>query len=274
MQSEVNKVRLISRLGKGARRTAMLATLSLVSAGVLSGYMAYSRGGEERESLQLRSTMLESDERPLLAGHPRPSRVPVQAPVGNELDLDHENDTDDAPGLAVAGGAQTAGYESSAWRGADGAGLGSRPDTPGSNFRELSSSGEADESEAGDDFANLPTGTSRVLHITNVGDRILVSESTGDTGAIERANRPVSFHDAAPMPEDRPSEGAPAADVSARRPDYEDRYPGCPGVLPPGSGEEMAAERLALYGCLYYAVCSLASDTDPVSCTWYLNKKV
>ncbi len=274
MRSKVKKLWVISGLGKDVRRIVVLGALFLASAGVLSGYMAHSKSGEEREALQAGSAMHESGERPLLSDPPPPSRVPDRAAAGNEPALDHENDTDDAPGLAVAGGVQTAGYESSGWRGADGAGPGSRPDAPGSNFRGLSSTGDADEAEESEDTASLPTATSRVLHITNVGDRILVSESTGDTGTGERANRPVSFHDAAPTPEDRASGEAPAVDASARRPDYEDLYPGCPAVLPPSADEQMAAERLELYGCLYYAVCSRATDTDPVTCTWYLNKKV
>lgn len=274
MRSKVKKLWVISGLGKDVRRIAVLGALFLASAGVLSGYMAHSRGGEEREALQAGNAMLESAEWPLLSGHPPPSRMPDRAAAGNELALDHENDIHDAPDRIIASGAQPAGLGVSAWRGLDENGPVSRSDAPRADSRGLSSPGEADEAETGEDFANLPTATSRVLHITNVGDRILVSENTGDSGAGESANRPGSVHDAAPMPEDRASDGVPAVDASARRPDYEDRYPGCPAVLPPGSGEQMAAERLALYGCLYYAVCSLATDTDPVTCTWYLNKKV
>lgn len=274
MRSEVNKLRMIAGLGKGAHRMVILAALSLASAGVLSGYMAHSRGGEEREPLQARSTKLEPGERPLLSDHPRPSRVPDQAAARNEVVLSRENTTSAAPGMAVVSGTQTAGFEAPVWRGVDGARPGSRPDAPGSDSHGLSSPWEADEADDGEDAASLATVTSRVLHITNVGDRILVSERTGDTGAGERASRPVSFHDAAPMPEDRASDGEHTADASARRPDYEDLYPGCPAVLPPSADEQMAAERLALYGCLYYTVCELATDTDPVTCTWYLNKKV
>lgn len=120
-------------------------------------------------------------------------------------------------------------------------------------------------------FVDVPE---RVLHITNVGDRIVVSEATPGTTAATDVPQPQRYPANAV---NRPQGTTTAVDDSAApspRADYEDVYPGCPGVLPQGADEAMADERLALYGCLYYQVCELPTEDSPVMCTWYLNQKI
>jgi hypothetical protein len=158
-----------------------------------------------------------------------------------------------------------------------------------------------------------PQASERVLHITNVGDRIVITDSisgarmipvsdaaTEVTGEAYTATAPVMEPVTAPAElvmatvepvvatapvTNVPMSGGvnrpqPPADVEEDagslppRADYEDVYPGCPRVLPQGAGEEMAKERLALYGCLYYAECAMPTDTDPAICIWYLNQKI
>lgn len=121
--------------------------------------------------------------------------------------------------------------------------------------------------------------------ITNHNDRGMASESTFDspTEPVETQERfetqeeKLSAYNDKVLTQDYPESTDTVDDYDDRstaRPDYEDVYPGCPGVLPPSSNEQMAAERLALYGCVYYAVCELPTDLNPVVCTWYLNHKV
>lgn len=152
----------------------------------------------------------------------------------------------------------------------------------------------------------------RVLHITNVGDRIVVTEAIAGSRVLPVGEAPTAaagdaYMAPAPVVEPvpaltqadavtvapvltpapvtqaptsaGPSRPQPPADVdedagTPPRADYEDVYPGCPRVLPQGAGEEMANERLALYGCLYYAVCAMPTEDSPATCTWYLNQKI
>lgn len=117
-------------------------------------------------------------------------------------------------------------------------------------------------------------GGNDVIHISNVGDRIIMSRepSDGSSGGILQVGgpEPASGAGAADGVADTDEADAPAA----TRPDYEDVYPGCPRVLPQGADEVMAAERLQLYGCLYYAVCDFLAEGGTSSCTWYLNQKI
>lgn len=123
----------------------------------------------------------------------------------------------------------------------------------------------------------------RILHITNQGDRIVVTESVASDASYAQTGMAENLDSALAVTgptsigiDNRPVRDADEEDgvVGSPRPDYEDVYPGCPRVLPPGSDEIAANERLALYGCLYYAVCTPATDSDPVTCTWYLNQKI
>lgn len=116
-----------------------------------------------------------------------------------------------------------------------------------------------------------------VLHITNVGDRIVVTrESDGQSVVTEPANSGRSAGSATSLSDSNDSTGGSwGRDGSqTQRPDYEDVYPGCPRVLPQGADEQMALERQQLYGCLYYESCALPVDDEPPYCTWHLIKKL
>lgn len=145
----------------------------------------------------------------------------------------------------------------------------------GSDSEELPAADASDESESSAaeaaPFVYVPE---RVLHITNVGDRIVVSEAVPGATAATDVPQPQRYPSSAV---NRPQDAATAVDdpgAHSPRPDYEDVYPGCPRVLPQGADETMADERLALYGCLYYQVCELPTEDSPVMCTWYLNQKI
>ena len=116
-----------------------------------------------------------------------------------------------------------------------------------------------------------------VLHITNVGDRIVVTrDSDGQSVVTEPANTGRSAESATSSSGSNDATvGSWSSDGSQlQRPDYEDVYPGCPRVLPQGSDEQMALERQQLYGCLYYESCAMPVDDEPPYCTWHLIKKL
>jgi len=103
-----------------------------------------------------------------------------------------------------------------------------------------------------------------ILHITNDGDRVVVSDashrvilvSDGSTGSSDdNALSAVAAPDAQP-------EGAQG--------DYDDIYPGCPRTLPGDSSQAMIDERAQLYGCRYLQSCLAATDEAPAVCTWDL----
>lgn len=121
-----------------------------------------------------------------------------------------------------------------------------------------------------------------VLYITNVGDRIVVSRTpdgqSADAAPAASAGRAETSVDRyattghsgnGDADNEQASEG-----TSSQRPDYEDVYPGCPRVLPPGANEVMALERKQLYGCLYFESCQLPEGSEAPSCTWYLMQKL
>lgn len=124
-----------------------------------------------------------------------------------------------------------------------------------------------------------------VLDIRNVGDRIVVSRVPGGrpidtTGWYAEARNPPSDRVAAgsgagssARTDDRAGDDDDAG-ASNPRPDYEDVYPGCPRTLPPGADAQMAAERQALYGCVYFESCELPSDENNPICTWHLMQKL
>lgn len=116
-----------------------------------------------------------------------------------------------------------------------------------------------------------------VMHITNVGDRIVVTrgaegpratatpeQSAGDSGSAAASHGSNESVDGNPD----------SAGAVEQRPDYEDVYPGCPRVLPQGADEKMALERQQLYGCLYYESCASPVNDEPPYCTWHLIKKL
>lgn len=108
-----------------------------------------------------------------------------------------------------------------------------------------------------------------VLHITNSGDRIIVSNEYDQVVSVfeafgsEGGGVISAAEDAVAEPE---AATAPA--------DYEELYPGCPRTLPYGADEQMAAERLQYYGCRYRRSCSTATEEQEAVCTWYLTGKV
>jgi len=116
-----------------------------------------------------------------------------------------------------------------------------------------------------------------VLHITNVGDRIVVTrDSDGQAVVTEPANTGRSAESATSLTDSNDSTGGSwGSDGSqTQQPDYEDVYPGCPRVLPQGADEHMALERQQLYGCLYYESCAMLVDEELPYCTWHLIQKL
>lgn len=116
-----------------------------------------------------------------------------------------------------------------------------------------------------------------VIHITNVGDRIVVSNDPDGrlsarvaravNGVVGRADDSASFGNEEPDAQLSDDDGTRAAD-------YAEVYPGCPSMLPAEVGEQGAAERLQLYGCRYLATCDTPADGQPASCVWYLTGKI
>jgi hypothetical protein len=110
-----------------------------------------------------------------------------------------------------------------------------------------------------------------VLHITNVGDRIIATRGAGgqyvDVASARSTGYSVSYGSNTPADDNQH-----AAEAVEPRPDYEDVYPGCPRVLPQGADEKMALERQQLYGCLYHESCATPVDDEPPYCTWHLIK--
>lgn len=107
-----------------------------------------------------------------------------------------------------------------------------------------------------------------VLHITNIGNRIVVSNeprNSSATAAPQSGSQRV-----APT---APDESIPTGQAAPLA-DYEDVYPGCPRTLPQGADEQMARQRQELYGCQYLQTCELANEESAASCTWYLVGKI
>jgi hypothetical protein len=135
----------------------------------------------------------------------------------------------------------------------------------------------ADDDMAGNDSASggaalepLAPIADDVLHITNVGDKIVVTRGGAEgPRATATPERSAGYGSNESAGGDQDTAGAVEP-----RPDYEDVYPGCPRVLPQGADERMALERQQLYGCLYYESCALPVDNEPPYCTWYLNQKL
>ena len=114
---------------------------------------------------------------------------------------------------------------------------------------------------------------SDVLHITNVGDRIVVSHEPRNSSATavpQAGSQRVDLVNQVPTAPDE----SVTTGQEARLADYEDVYPGCPRVLPQGADEQMARQRQDLYGCQYLSSCEPASDESAASCTWYLVGKI
>lgn len=115
-----------------------------------------------------------------------------------------------------------------------------------------------------------------ILHITNIGDRIIVSrqpEGSHPESAADRRENPRSTGTTAVPGQQYADENAGPTEESAARPDYEDVYPGCPRILPQGADAQMALERQQNYGCLYYESCEISEESPP-PCRWYLVKKL
>ena len=108
-----------------------------------------------------------------------------------------------------------------------------------------------------------------VTHISNDGNGSVISSGSAgvrpDAGTLPNAagSNPSSNQDTGAMPD---ATQEPATQQAA----YEELYPGCPRTLPPGSDEQMAAERMQLYGCRYLESCNTATEERATSCTWYL----
>lgn len=121
-----------------------------------------------------------------------------------------------------------------------------------------------------------PPAADPVIHITNVGDRIVISN---DPQGLLQDSVAQSSGSAAAGQIDRDADTGGASGTDSETPeqslsDYDEVYPGCPRALPPGSDAQMAAERLQLYGCRYLASCNTATEEAEASCTWYLINKI
>lgn len=168
----------------------------------------------------------------------------------------------DRPGSAVpAGGSPSASY-------------GAQPLAQADQTEDMANGDSAPGGRSLEAAASL---ADEVLHITNVGDRIVVSR--GPDGQYAAAAPETTSQSAvsaiSPRATSEPTGGGLDPDGSqAQRPDYEDVYPGCPRVLPQGADEQMALERQQLYGCLYNQSCGLSEDGETPYCTWYLIKKL
>lgn len=108
----------------------------------------------------------------------------------------------------------------------------------------------------------------QVIHITNVGDRIVVSNDP--TGIIaDTATQPLHSN-SADINQDLDVTTGTDAEPPNQLADYEELYPGCPRVLPIGSDTQMAMERQQLYGCRYLESCDTATEEQAASCIWHL----
>ena len=116
-----------------------------------------------------------------------------------------------------------------------------------------------------------------VLHITNVGDRIIATRGAEGPRATAAPEQSTGYSRSATPTygsNEPADENQDSAGTVEQRPDYEDVYPGCPRVLPQGADEKMALERQQLYGCLYNESCANPVDNEPPYCTWHLIKKL
>jgi hypothetical protein len=108
-----------------------------------------------------------------------------------------------------------------------------------------------------------------VLHITNIGDEIIITDET---------NTVISSHAAFHRDEDVAGAGSDDAGsgwrLTAHPADFEEAYPGCPNALPEGSDKQDAAQYLENYGCRYRSSCNADTDEERGSCTWHFTGKV
>ncbi len=112
------------------------------------------------------------------------------------------------------------------------------------------------------------TVVDQVIHITNVGDRIVVSNDP--TGIISDAATQPLHSNSAEINQDMDVTPGTDEETPTQLADYEELYPGCPRVLPIGADTQMAMERQQLYGCRYLESCDTATEEQSASCIWHL----
>jgi len=108
-----------------------------------------------------------------------------------------------------------------------------------------------------------PGPTEHVLHITNTGDKIIITDET---------NTVISTHTAFHRDDEVAGSGSYATDdqeYATQPADFEEVYPGCPQALPEGSDKQDAEQHLKDYGCRYRRSCSTDTDEQDGACTWY-----
>lgn len=133
------------------------------------------------------------------------------------------------------------------------------------------------EQEASAAAAQAAPGSEPVLHITNVGDKIIASY---DQNVIETwtAQQPAAEQSTAQAPAtDAPDAGdeSDAEQDGHPLPDSTEVYPGCPRALPAGTDKLMVQQMGELYGCKYLSSCISPTDEVPDAiCTWHLVGKI
>lgn len=108
-----------------------------------------------------------------------------------------------------------------------------------------------------------------VIHISSDGGEIDISNGSAG-GVLDSSAPPNDPGSDASSLQDSGAMSDAAQEPETQQADYEELYPGCPRTLPKGSDEQMAAERMQLYGCRYLESCDTATEEREASCTWYL----
>lgn len=112
--------------------------------------------------------------------------------------------------------------------------------------------------------SDVPGPKEHVLHITNIGDKIIITDESNNiifSYSAFRREGEVSKPDAY-MADDQQG-------YVSRRAAFDEAYPGCPEALPEGSSKQDAEQLLQDYGCRYRRSCTADTDEQVGTCIWY-----